>query len=386
MTQASVAPPGTDVAPLLGRARHIDRMSELTPDEMKQVLPSEALFWTPRHQEQDRASGHVPFLFWLADAVRPSTLLQIGLKDPSGYFALCQAAERLELGTLCFGVAQGTSLPPVDASYASFSVVRPGGLTELEIPDATPIDLLVIQEHLDAELAAQIADLVLPRLSDRAVILISDPQKAVPSALDLILGDQVHSTTLFTMEQDLPGCMLVLWGRQQPTHLRTLVHQKPGMAGWLSANKVFSTLGKGLLATRQLGAMSQQLSLSQERLEQAEAASAPASRTAATQEQCIQTLTDEVADLRQSLATAQAEHGERIEDIAVLTRHFRTEATKITQDLQKQTARGIVLDQQNKKLARQLDEMTCHRDSLLNSTSWRITKPIRDLVRAVRGY
>lgn len=43
------------------------------------ALSSTALFWQPERLTDTAAIQHIPFLFWLADVLRPLHLVQIGL-------------------------------------------------------------------------------------------------------------------------------------------------------------------------------------------------------------------------------------------------------------------------------------------------------------------
>lgn len=94
----------------------------------------------------------------------------------------------------------------------------------------------------------------------------------------------------------------------------------------------------------------------------------------------------ELSDHRQLLAEAQAEHRERIDDIVALTVHYRTRLEEAAEQAGAQAGEIAALKQQVQDLARRLDEVGRHRDSLLNSTSWKITAPLRAVMRTLRGY
>jgi glycosyltransferase involved in cell wall biosynthesis len=64
-----------------------------------------ASFWPPnRVGPQPAWLAHAPFAFWLIEALRPSTLVELGTHGGFSYFTFCQAVERLQLETRCFAV------------------------------------------------------------------------------------------------------------------------------------------------------------------------------------------------------------------------------------------------------------------------------------------
>lgn len=303
------------------------------------------------------------------ETIRPGVLLHIGMRDLTSYFALCQASERLAAGTSCFGVegnngAISDAVRKENAAYAGFSAIE-GHLEDVSIPDDAQIDFLVIQDPLDLTLAAQVSRLVMPRLSDRAVILICDAEKVGTDALDAVLGGQGKRTALFTRASNLPDCVLVLWGRDQPERLHALVRQQPGMPGLMAADTVFTALGSGLIAAKARDDLQQENGNLQIELAQAQ---------------------EDLSARQQLLEHMQAEYHERIEDIVALTAHFRAQLDDASGQARARDAEASALQQQMQDLTQRLDEVSRHRDSLLNSSSWKITGPIRAVMRAFRGY
>jgi glycosyltransferase involved in cell wall biosynthesis len=66
---------------------------------------SPASFWPPDQiGPQPAWLEHAPFAFWLVEALRPRTLVELGTHGGFSYFALCEAVERCRLDTRCYAV------------------------------------------------------------------------------------------------------------------------------------------------------------------------------------------------------------------------------------------------------------------------------------------
>src|SRR4051794_6721719 len=66
---------------------------------------SVASYWTPKWLRGDSAwLEHAPFGFWLISALRPKTVVELGVYSGFSYAVFCQAAQALELDCACYGV------------------------------------------------------------------------------------------------------------------------------------------------------------------------------------------------------------------------------------------------------------------------------------------
>ncbi len=66
---------------------------------------TDALIWPPAFfHERSAWIEHVPFAFWITQALRPRRFVELGTDRGVSYLAFCQAVERLGLATDCFAV------------------------------------------------------------------------------------------------------------------------------------------------------------------------------------------------------------------------------------------------------------------------------------------
>lgn len=159
------------------RARFADYLSPLS-------------FWSPEYLEQSAWLDHGPFAFWLIEALKPRTLVELGTHGGYSYFAFCQAIKKLGLETRCYAVDhwQGDEhaghyeedifkrvSSHNEAHYASFSrLVRATFDEAVAHFDDGSVDLLHIDGRHFYDDVAHDFETWRPKLSDRAVVLFHD--------------------------------------------------------------------------------------------------------------------------------------------------------------------------------------------------------------------
>ncbi len=147
-------------------------------------------FWNPDYVCESAWHAHGPFAFWLIDALRPRTLVELGTHWGYSYFCFCQAIARLGYASKCFAIDtwEGDeqagfydedvfeSVERHNANhYASFSrLVRTPFAEAVQYFADGSIDLLHIDGAHFYEDVKTDFETWLPKLSDGSVVLFHD--------------------------------------------------------------------------------------------------------------------------------------------------------------------------------------------------------------------
>ncbi|CAK7261983.1 MULTISPECIES: class I SAM-dependent methyltransferase [unclassified Shinella] len=156
-----------------------------------QIVPLGSLAYTrPSYLAISAWTEHVPFAFWLIEAIRPSIFVELGTHYGVSYFAFCQAMEKLNLGAQAFAVDMWTGdehsglygpevLQAVathnDRAYSHFSTLK-----KSKFDDALgyfldgSIDLLHIDGLHTYDAVKHDFENWLPKMSPRGVVVFHD--------------------------------------------------------------------------------------------------------------------------------------------------------------------------------------------------------------------
>jgi Methyltransferase domain len=192
--------------------------------------------------------GHIPFFFWIADTLRPLTVVELGVGSGNSYCALLQAISNLGLQARCFGVDPWTGNGGEqsyrhlgahhDPLYGAFStLLRSSYESAAAYFTDGVIDLLHIGEAEKADAVSPDWDAWLPRMSSRGVVMFHDTNAHTgPPAIRMVWEDVksrypsfefLHDNGLgvaYVGSEPLSGALKLLFDRTtraNTSHMRT---------------------------------------------------------------------------------------------------------------------------------------------------------------------
>jgi hypothetical protein len=236
---------------------------------------------------------HVPFAFWLIEAVKPRLLVELGSGAGVSYFAFCQAAERLGLDIRAFGVddwagrdegALRDRLQDHNQSlYSAFSRLvdsPPDAAIDLfdDVAGLGGVDLL----HLDGEsshdsVQARLAAWM-PRLSDQAVVVLHrSNERAAGAGVMRLVADLRSRFPVFEFTHGQGLAVIGVGPRQVPAMARLFALDQD-QAARQALHAMFGRLGQACADAQDL----RQARAAQRAAEAALAAHTPPARAPAT--------------------------------------------------------------------------------------------------------
>ena len=221
------------------------------PGQLAQDLADVANFWSPVSlwiPDWIVASGwhqHAPFAFWLIEAARPRTLVELGTYTGFSYLAFCQAVQALGLGTTSCAIdtwkgdehtglyGDELFLPFKsyhDSRYTGFSqLIRSTFVEAVKYFDDLSIDLLHIDGRHFYDDVTQDFETWQPKLSPRAVVLIHDTNvrekdfgvwrfwKQLSDRYPTFEFKHGHGLGVLAAGNEIPSSLKSLFSASQPT-------------------------------------------------------------------------------------------------------------------------------------------------------------------------
>ena len=223
------------------------------------ALAGAAALQAPAHLAPSAWIEHVPFAFWIVDALRPRSLVELGTHHGTSYFAFCQEIRRLGLDARAHAVDTwkgdahaGFYGEAVYEAVAFYSRAHYAGFSTLHreefaaalprFPDGS-VDLLHIDGLHSFEAVAADFEAWLPKLSRRGVVLLHDSRVRDRGFGVFRLVEALRSRyPLFEFAHG-HGLAVVGVGPEQPPALQALLAAEASPPRKAAVERVFARLG-----------------------------------------------------------------------------------------------------------------------------------------------
>lgn len=155
-----------------------------------QAWISETAYWMPPHVVESAWLEHAPFAYWIVEAIRPNSIVELGTHNGFSYFVFCEAIVRLGLPTRAFALDSWEGddhagfygedvferVSAVNAAeYSLFSTLLRGYFDEsLDSVEDASVDLLHIDGRHGYEDVRHDFEAWCKKLTDRGVVIFHD--------------------------------------------------------------------------------------------------------------------------------------------------------------------------------------------------------------------
>ncbi|WP_429127306.1 hypothetical protein [Aeromonas media] len=313
------SPPATTTTqlntdPLNNTAQRQHDCSQTLPEQAFPPISSKVMFWRPRYLAQSQWLQHVPFYFWLTEVLEPKLVVEPCVNSAVGYFAICQAIDKLNLdGVICGALgAQCDGKRVLTYNYDHYrefsSLIAEDETTFLSGFADHSIDLLILKH--DSPLLANEAGLasVEQRVSSHGVVLIHGSTLSA-------LRDKHHDwrSRYLSFELTLAsGLLLLCMGPQVPSRLQALINQSREPSGQRVIHNIYSRLGAASEDNWHRVSQQQQLQQLREALKIADDKQADLTRQLQLQQQQAAAALNGVIAERDNLQAANSQLGTQL--------------------------------------------------------------------------
>jgi len=217
---------------------------------------------------------HAPFGFWIVEALRPRTIVELGVHGGFSYSVFCQAVQRLQLSARCFAIDTWRgdehagyygddvydAVCAHNRRYDSFSrLIRSDFADACSAFAAGAIDLLHIDGCHRYEAVRRDFESWLPKMSPRGVILFHDTSEYSEGFGVHRLWDELcarYPSFAFTHGHGL-GVLGV--GEELPAALRELFGASASPAAAQTIRAIYERLGAAVSAAHELDELREQV-------------------------------------------------------------------------------------------------------------------------------
>ena len=221
-------------------------------------LAFRSMFLRPQYLTETPWLAHLPFLFWLVEAFRPRDAVHLAADEGVAFLGLCQAVDRLALGTKCLAVPGPKRASPswqrvreeAEGRYGFFARIAPDGSAEAAatVPDSS-IDLFTVEATgFDGAGVSHLWEIWQGRFSERALVLLHASEAGTLRASDRdFLASLRSQHPHFLFPQGL-GLLLLGVGSALPDSLSCFFSVSPTEAREVagSIREVFGRLGQAV--------------------------------------------------------------------------------------------------------------------------------------------
>lgn len=335
--------------------------------------------------------GHIPFAFWIIDALRPTSLVELGTHSGNSYCAFLQAIAACGLSTSCYAVDTWEGDPHAglygdevyddlrahhDAAYAGFSrLLRMTFDQALEyFPDAS-IDLLHIDGLHTYEAVGQDFRSWLPKMSGRGLVLFHDINVRERGFGVWQVWEEVSAAypSFSFLHSNGLGVAYVGKPEAMPPALRWLFEVAGERERQALVRRHFDRLGQGLIdrfwaqhRLKQIGDYTKHADALSAQVADREATVGRLTGWVAERDADIRALQAHAADADRQLHLLMDALGEREHQLAAAE-------GEIQRQMAHAHALKAELDEANAEVARQAYRL----DAMERSTSWRATAGLR---------
>ncbi|MBT2801123.1 hypothetical protein J7J49_07285 [Halomonas sp. ISL-56] len=218
------------------------------------TLAQGSMFWQPDYREASPWLEHLPFLFWLVEALRPQQAVGLGV-DSVAHFAVCQAASRLRLGTRCFMVGGHETPAGKQDAEAIRAYAADHFATISQWLEATPtraidqfddssVDLLLLHVEADDNSVDYLLDRWLSKLSSQGVVVVPGVSRREPGCLVFRAFETLKARYPHFVFHHAGGLGVIAVGNDLPPLLKNLLGALESVASTQVVQDVFARLGR----------------------------------------------------------------------------------------------------------------------------------------------